>query len=229
LLISDPSSTGIERVENMDMAYISFGDPALPSLHYKYFVGRNILKHELYDVAVLTIKNPDDKLPRALYLQNQSNQVMEHVHLIGYGHINQPDKHIDLKCEVVHPNSVLLSEQYVMQNETVFKKDLMSHGKDPNLVDEYYCGFNEEHRLLLHTSMEYGASGAPIINITGKGRQLAVVGVFIGAIPKFFFKLSKEKQRCFPDEHRIEYGARMDYIYKELNKFDSSLAAEVFG
>jgi len=211
------------------MAYISFDDQALPSLHYKYFVDRIHRKNKYYDVAVLTIKNSDDKLPPALYLQKQSNQAMEHVHLIGYGHINQPDKQIDIKCQVVHPNSVLLSQQFVMQNKTVFKNDLMSHGKDPNLVDEGYCGFNEKHRLLLHTSMEHGASGAPIINITGNGRQLAVVGVFIGAIPMFFFKLSKEIQRFFPDEHRIEYGARMDYIYKDLNKFDSSLAAELFG
>lgn len=215
--------------ENLDKAYITFGERPMSRLLVRYLVDHNFIKNESLDVAILHIKNCDERLPHALYLQKHLAQNLSDVHLVGYGHTRYDGKYIDIRCEVVHPNSVAASLEYVARRTHEYKHDLQCKGKDPSIVDEGYAGYDDEHKLLLHTSMEYGASGSPIIQVTRSGQEFAVVGVFRGALPKFYFELSDEMRKQFPDEHRIEYGIRMSRIYNELCNYDPSLAEELFG
>lgn len=223
----DPCGNGV-CLENLNETYIVFGDNPQYQLHHKYRINTTYHQNETMDIAVLEITNPDDHLPNPLPLQKRGfvDHGNIHVYNIGYGHSESREKHIDIKCQTVHPNSVIQSMQFVGDNSQTYKNDLIYQHKNPSLVDKGYCGYDEAHKLLLHTSMEFGGSGAPVIQ--QRGTHFIVIGVFLGALPEFYFHLSESVKKDFPNNHRIEYATRTEIIYEELQANFPELATELF-
>ncbi|XP_053380797.1 uncharacterized protein LOC128548974 [Mercenaria mercenaria] len=213
-IVLDHSKSGSHdntRLES-DETFINFNESPCTPPGIAYKLRKEFIFNVDLDVAVLEISNPTN-LPQKLKLRKAATWATE-VSLIGYGHPGTPNKHLDPKCQIVTPSSkrIQSAQALLQQNSGYYRSELGKMGLDPGLVDTGYKGYDHSSKIVFDCFMEHGGSGAPAL--TYENQSVEVVGVLTHGLPLIYFSLPENMKCHFPNNLRLEVGAKMQYIFE---------------
>ncbi|XP_053377909.1 uncharacterized protein LOC123528709 [Mercenaria mercenaria] len=230
--IVDPDRSGKSDWSSLEDTgvYLTFASPTLNAdskrFHFTQLV--SFLDDEL-NVAILEIVDVDDLPPPVILSRKDIEAVkVNEVAVIGYGHKGTHSKHLDIKCQLVTPESDRATKalKWLKLEERKHRCNLLVRQKDPTAVYWHYDEMKASYNVTIDCCMEYRAQGAPVITNSGPSGA-EVLAIVTRSLPECFLDLPKKTQdRCI--EYRFEAATKMSSLYERLITETRVLADDIF-
>lgn len=231
--IVDPERKGRPEWSSLEDpgVYLTFASPYSAPNATKHILSQQVtfLDDEL-NVAILEIMT-DEPLPPPIVLSKKDIEAAKvtKVALIGYGHKGSQSKHLDIKCEVVKPESERATKalKWLKNEERRYRCNLLVKNVDATGIRWHYNEMKSLYNITIDCCMEYRALGAPVITDTGPNGAAECLAIVTRSIPDCYADLPKKTQeRCV--EYRFETATKMSDLYERLFLETRFVADDIF-